>query len=522
MNDDSKLNKENDNAMDFLLDDGPAVEEPTKKSYKVLIVDDENEMHTTTRMVLKGFRFEGRGLEIIDAFTGKEARDKLCQHPDLALIMLDVVMEESDSGLQVVDYIRNTLKNKNIRIILRTGQPGEAPEEQIIAEYDINDYRLKTELTVQRLYTSLYEALRSYRDIMALEHIRIGLEKIITVSSQLFVQGSVADFYNCVLEQMMFFREDDTILYFRDKGDKHGIIFTDSDKFGVVIAATGRYKEHIGKSLKDIGDLCPVCRTADDVRNLPGDNIVVMEQGYLVYRTLRDKSKSFIFIEGKNFNYDLDLIRTFLAHYSEALDNYILNQEIIKAQSEVIRTLGDFIEKRPLDSSSHVNRVSDMSVLVADRLGFTPEEKSVLKVASILHDTGKAGISEALLLKPSSLTSEEFNEMKKHSEIGSSLFSHSNLHILRWATEICRHHHEQFDGNGYPEGLTGKNIPIASRIVGLADVLDSLTHDNPTRIAWSMDEAFLHLQNHRGTHFDPELVDVVMGNREAIEGILMT
>lgn len=520
MNDDSKLNQENGNTMDFLLDDGPVMEEPTKKPYKVLIVDDENEMHTTTRMVLKGFRFEGRGLEIIDAFTGKEARDKLYQHPDLALIMLDVVMEESDSGLQVVDYIRNTLKNKNIRIILRTGQPGEAPEERIITEYDINDYRLKTELTVQRLYTSLYEALRSYRDIMALEHIRIGLEKIITVSSQLFVQGSVTDFYNCILEQMMFFREDDTIIYFRDKGDKHGIVFTDSDKFGVVIAATGRYREHLGKSLQDVGDLCPVCKMANDVKDCPGDNIVVMEQGYLVYRTLRDKSKSFIFIEGKNFNYDLDLIRTFLAHYSEALDNYILNQEIIKAQSEVIRALGDFIEKRPQESSSHVNRVSDLSVFVADKLGFTPEEKSVLKVASILHDTGKAGISETLLLKPSALTSEEFNEIKRHSEIGSSLFSHSNLHILRWATEICRHHHEHFDGKGYPEGLSGKDIPIASRIVGIADTLDSLTHNNPTRVAWSMNDAFAYMESNRGTQFDPELVDVVLGNRQEIEEIL--
>lgn len=520
MNTSNHLNEENGNVMDFLLDDEPVAQEPTKRPYKVLIVDDEREMHTTTRMVLKGFRFEGRGLEIIDAFSGNEAMEKLKEHMDLALIMLDVVMEESDSGLKVVDFIRNTLKNRNIRIILRTGQPGEAPEERIITEYDINDYRLKTELTVQRLYTSLYEALRSYRDIMALEHNRIGLEKIIAVSSQLFVQGSVTDFYNCILEQMMFFRDDDTIIYFREKGDKHGIIFTDSDKFGVVIAATGRFKQYVGKSLKEVGDLCPVCKMAADVRDQPGDNIVVMEQGYLVYRTLRDRSKSFIFIEGKEFKYDLDLIRTFLAHYSVALDNYIMNQEIIKAQSEVIRTLGDFIEKRPHDSSSHVNRVSDISVLLAEPMGFSAEEKSVLKVASILHDTGKAGISEALLLKPSSLTPDEFNAIKKHAEIGSSLFSHSNLHILRWATEICRYHHEHFDGNGYPEGLSGNDIPIASRIVGLADTLDSLTHDNPTREAWNMDEAFNYVKSNRGTQFDPKLVDAMLANREEIEGIL--
>ncbi len=506
--------------LDFLIDDEPIVEKPKKKPFKVLIVDDETEMHTTTKMVLKSFQFEGRGLEFIDAFTGKEAMSRLREHDDIALIMLDVVMEESDSGLKVVDYIRNTLKNKRIRIILRTGQPGEAPEEQVIAEYDINDYRLKTELTVQRLYTSLYEALRSYRDIMALEHNRIGLEKIISVSSELFIQGSVTDFYNCILEQIMFFRDDDTTLYFREKGDKGGLIFSDDSCFGVVIAATGRYKDLIGKCVQEVDELNRIYEKALSVQNLPGDNVIEMEQGFLVYKTLRGNTKSFIFIEGKEFKYDLDLIRAFLAHYSLALDNYLINQEIILAQSEIISALGNFIEKRPQGARSHVNRVSDIAVLIADKLGHTAEEKSVLRLASILHDAGKAGIPESLLLKPDRLTPEEYSAVKNHAEIGATLFSQSTLQVLKWAATICRHHHEHYDGSGYPAGLSGKDIPMAARIVAMADVMDSLTHENPYREAWSMDEAFAHLQNNQSTQFDPELVDILFACKEEVIRIL--
>lgn len=509
-----------DNDLDFLIDDEPVVEKPMRKPFKVLIADDEAEMHTTTKMVLKGFRFEGRGLEFIDAYTGSEAMTKLREHPDCALIMLDVVMEESNSGLVVVDYIRNTLKNKRIRIILRTGQPGEAPEERVISDYDINDYRLKTELTVQRLYTSLYEALRSYRDIMALEHNRIGLEKIISVSSELFLQGSITDFYNCILEQMMFFQDDDTTLYFREKGDKNGFIFSDDSCFGVVIAATGRFKSYIGKSVQEVDELNQIYEKAQSVQGLPGDNVVPMNQGFLVYKTVRGNAKSFIFIEGNELHYDLNLIRTFLSHYSMALDNYLMNQEIIRAQGEIISALGDLIEKRSGGSSSHVNRVSEISVLLAGQLGIPPEEQSVLKIASILHDVGKAGIPESLLLKSEKLSTEEFRFMQQHAEIGSALFNRSKLQVLKWATTICRHHHERFDGTGYPEGLSGESIPLAARIVALADVLDSLTHENPYREPWRIEDALAHVEKNRNTHFDPQLVDALAACRNDVVAIL--
>ncbi|WP_370277684.1 response regulator [Pontibacterium sp.] len=133
--------------------------------WKVLVVDDEEGIHGITRMIFRGYEFEQRPIELISAMNGTEAKDMLAQHPDIALVLLDVVMETDNAGLLLVEHIRNDLSNKDIRIVLRTGHPGYAPEAQVIVNYDINDYLSKAELSASRLLTSVVVALRSYRDI---------------------------------------------------------------------------------------------------------------------------------------------------------------------------------------------------------------------------------------------------------------------------------------------------------------------------------------------------------------------
>jgi len=140
------------------------------KPWRILVVDDEEGIHGITRMIFRGYEFEGRPIELISALSGSEARDKLEQHTDIALVLLDVVMETDNAGLMLVDHIRNELNNKDIRIILRTGHPGYAPETEVIVNYDINDYLSKAELSASRLLTSVVVALRSYRDISSIRH----------------------------------------------------------------------------------------------------------------------------------------------------------------------------------------------------------------------------------------------------------------------------------------------------------------------------------------------------------------
>jgi diguanylate cyclase (GGDEF)-like protein len=140
--------------------------------WKILVVDDERQVHEVTRLALKNFKFEDKPLEIISAYSGQEAQVILTQHPDTAVLLLDVVMETKYAGLDLVKHIRESLNNLFVRIILRTGQPGEAPEISIIKDYDINDYKTKTELTQQKLFSSLVTAIRAYRDIVTVEDAR--------------------------------------------------------------------------------------------------------------------------------------------------------------------------------------------------------------------------------------------------------------------------------------------------------------------------------------------------------------
>lgn len=156
---------------DVLFDDQPDSLGP-ERYWKVIIADDDEEVHAVTRLALEDFEFEGRPLEFHSTYSANETIDLIARHPDTALILLDVVMEKDDSGLEVVRHIRNVLGNRFVRIILRTGQPGRAPQRRIIDEYDINDYKEKIELTDQKLYTTVVVALRAFRDLRLLEESR--------------------------------------------------------------------------------------------------------------------------------------------------------------------------------------------------------------------------------------------------------------------------------------------------------------------------------------------------------------
>ncbi|MEO1132243.1 MAG: hybrid sensor histidine kinase/response regulator [Cyanobacteria bacterium J06639_1] len=169
----------NDDELAFAPEDEVSLAE-AKSSWKVLVVDDDAMVHQATKVALKLFRFENRDIHFVSAFSEAEAKQLIEANPDTALILLDVVMETPESGLKVVQYIRDTLHNQAVRIVLRTGQPGQAPEESVVIGYDINDYKTKLELTQDKLFTTLVSSLRSYRDLLALERHRLELESLNT------------------------------------------------------------------------------------------------------------------------------------------------------------------------------------------------------------------------------------------------------------------------------------------------------------------------------------------------------
>ena len=155
----------------------PASPEAPQEVWKVLVVDDEPQVHTVTKLVLRGLTFKGRKIEFCDAYSAAEAKKVLAENPDVCLALVDVVMEEEDAGLHLVEYIRDIMNNKAVRIILRTGQPGYAPEKEVIIDYDINDYKEKTEMSAQKLITCVITAIRNYEYIYALNKLTAELEQ---------------------------------------------------------------------------------------------------------------------------------------------------------------------------------------------------------------------------------------------------------------------------------------------------------------------------------------------------------
>ncbi|RKZ86458.1 MAG: hypothetical protein DRR19_14920 [Candidatus Parabeggiatoa sp. nov. 1] len=163
-----------DDELFFSQDNAVVLTEP--EMWEVMIIDDEEDVHQLTRFVLEDYVYQGKKLKFVSAYCAEEAKAMFEQSPNIAVILLDVVMETNDAGLKLVKYIRETWQNRFARIILRTGQPGYAPEKQVILKYDINDYKNKTELTDQKLFTVITASLRAYSDIMTIESYRQHLE----------------------------------------------------------------------------------------------------------------------------------------------------------------------------------------------------------------------------------------------------------------------------------------------------------------------------------------------------------
>ncbi len=190
---------------DFLFiddsDEDEILDSTIRDTWKVLIVDDDPEIHSVTQLALSDLIVLGRHLEYIHAYSGQDACKLIEEHDDIVLVLLDVVMESDDAGLAVVKHIREQLKRDDIRIVLRTGQPGYAPEESVIKDYDINDYKTKTELTRRKLVTTVYAAIRSYQQIDSVTRNRQGLEKIVGAAAHLLEQHTVHDYAHGVLAE---------------------------------------------------------------------------------------------------------------------------------------------------------------------------------------------------------------------------------------------------------------------------------------------------------------------------------
>jgi signal transduction histidine kinase/DNA-binding NarL/FixJ family response regulator len=300
----------------------PAVE--ASPPWKIAVIDDDPAVHEGTRFALYDYSLNGQQLEILSAYSAAEGRDLLRASPDVAVVLLDVVMETDAAGLDLVDFIRTELKNEAIRIILRTGQPGQAPERQVIVDYDINDYKAKTELTADKLFTALTAALRGYQQLQRMVETRRGLEMIIEGASTLYDFKSMQLLAEGVLTQIGSLLKVDCggILVLRDAGGTQ-------EKFSV-LAGSGCYRRFSGAaSASALGtSLQQAVLSAFERRShqfLPKLSVLYIQTAskrevVVVLETARPMSST-----------DRSLVEVFCSRLSVAFDNVILYDQLHEA-----------------------------------------------------------------------------------------------------------------------------------------------------------------------------------------------
>jgi len=220
------------------------------------------------------------------------------------------------------------------------------------------------------------------------------------------------------------------------------------------------------------------------------------------------------------FNADIVKTQKLLEEKNKELLN--LNTEIDKTLKETVFTMVTIEEKRSKETGNHTRRVSEYCRLIATHLGMEPGEVDLVADASPLHDIGKIGISDYILLMNGPLTKDEFKIMKNHANIGYEMLKHSHRDILRVAAIIAYQHHERWDGGGYPRGLKGDDIHIYGRIVAVADVFDALATVRSYKKAWSLDAIKEEFQKQSGRHFDPRIIRIFFDNIEGFLGIHKT
>jgi len=208
-------------------------------------------------------------------------------------------------------------------------------------------------------------------------------------------------------------------------------------------------------------------------------------------------------------------------HFSTTIniENINLHTDLDETQHEIIFRLGEAVETRSQETGNHVRRVALISRILAKGMDCDDEEADKLKLASPLHDLGKIGIPDAILNKPGPLTKEELAIMRTHAEIGYNMLRSSRRSTLQAGAEIAYHHHERWDGTGYPRGLKGDEIHLYGRITAVADVLDALLSDRCYKKAWDMDDALRYFEEEKGKHFDPKIVDVMLTQLDDIKAI---
>jgi CheY-like chemotaxis protein len=364
---------------------------PVLKPWKLLIVDDEASIHDMTKRVLADIRFENRPLAFLDAYDGTEACAVMAAHDDIAIILLDVVMETDDAGLRVVRYIRDELNNHFTRIILRTGQPGQVPETKVITAYDINDYKEKTELTATKMFTIIVSSLRDYQLLHVIDRSRKGLERILSAARDLGRMQAFGEFAEGLITQVigLLKMDEDSLLLSIDGFTAEAI----GDRF-TLLAGTGEF-------------------AGSDYRN--GAKPLPQEVSVLLERALRERASIFegdtyigymasaessevrlLYLNGCRDLTETDrrLIRIFVENMSVSADNISRNLSLCQGHQSLLGLIEHLLLR-----DEHIPHLGRLAAALAAKAGMDPAgQDRIARGARFAGMSGGLGMAECARL----------------------------------------------------------------------------------------------------------------------------
>ena len=496
--------------MDWLANE--SIEEKTDDIlgyYNILIVDDEKDVHLSTTLTMKRFMFEDKKMRFSHAYSASEARELLLKNDDYALILLDVVMENDHAGLELARFIRQDLNNCFTRIILRTGQPGLAPEQKVIRDFDIDGYKNKSELRLADLESVFYTSLRAYRDICLLQKHRQILEQVVNSIAHISEVGDLFNFIAAVFSQIKLVLNISSTKMLIESKDAFAISKME-DKLNMFSTKDNKVElfEH------------------DDMLNLDDNERYLFnkalklksnfyENNYYVYFHKSKRETETIFAFEVNHPLELtevNMIDLFLRNVLLCYENLLLANEFKQTQELVITLLGGTMESHSKETGKHVMRVGLYANLLAQLNGEDSLFCENIRLAAQLHDVGKVGVPDRILKKQGSLDTDEWEDMKLHVIKGWDILKGSDNTIINMASHLAIDHHEKWDGSGYPNGKNKLEISLEGRITALADVFDALCSKRCYKAAWSFKDTKKEIQRSSGTHFDPQLCQLFIEN----------
>jgi len=472
------------------------------KCWHILIVDDEPAIHDVTNLVLKNSTILDKKLVLHSAFSAQEAKKLLQSDIEFCMGFIDVVMESDHAGLELITWIREELKNSTIRLILRTGQAGSAPEERVISQYDIHDYKTKTELTQRKLTTCVYSCIRSYRDITTISKSLEAFKKLIASSTSILKVDKISEFASAALTNLLSLMAIDSSSVY--------IVRHETDIFDRIeetyLACSGKFGE-IPANIDNI---------SDDIKGKINTAFVnkstdFNDQYFISYYKTSHDACAVLYIEFTSppSGFQNDLAEIFSTNIALVLESLVRHQQSQTNQRELMYILGDAIEARSKETGAHVKRTALLCHLIAQKWNMPNTFCEAIKAAAPLHDIGKITVPERILHKPGALDPDEWEIMKQHAEAGGTMLARSSLPIAQLGKTLAHYHHENWDGSGYPEGLKGESIPVEARIMAVVDVVDALGSKRSYKEPWPDTKILECIKSEKGKKFQPELVDLV-------------